>query len=142
MKNGLNQDFYKWIDDVRKAIRKKDELEKKIKYYERRLNSCKGVTYDVLGGRGNSRSNEDNQIYWIDRISKTKKAISYLNKPINYYECFKIQVGSQEKLLLQGYVIKCKSIRQIAEELNVSSSMIMKIMNNLSKKYSKENITN
>jgi len=73
-KNGLNAEFYKWIDDVRRAMRKEKELQEKLRYYNMRFVGCKSVSYDRIGSAGTSGAEKD-LYYWLDKIDVTERRL-------------------------------------------------------------------
>jgi len=70
LKNGLNQEFYMWIDDVRRAFRKKEELEIELKEFERRLNGYNAVSYDLIGEKSSSTCKESKLLSLLSKIEE------------------------------------------------------------------------
>ena len=66
---GLNEPFYKWIDDVRRAMRKEKELHEKLELYNMKLIGYKGVSYDRIGSSGSRSSRDSELLYWLEKLS-------------------------------------------------------------------------
>lgn len=94
-KTGINAPFYKWLDDVRRAMRKEKELQEKLKFYERQLISCKGVSYDRIGSASTS-PNEKDLLYWIDKISIVKRDLVECSNLIEDYLLLTSQLSIAE----------------------------------------------
>lgn len=90
-KTGLNAEFYKWIDDVRRAMRKEKELQEKLRYYNMKLTSCRGMTYDRIGSAGTACGERD-LYYWIEKIEETKKELSGISTKLNQRDSFMDQL--------------------------------------------------
>lgn len=80
-KPGINDPFYKWIDEVRRAIRKEKELKEKLAYYNVKMIGYKGVVYDRIGSAGTSGV-ENDLYYWMDKIHSTEIELSRHKKNI------------------------------------------------------------
>jgi hypothetical protein len=72
---GLNEPFYKWIDDVRRAIRKEKELLEKLEFYNMKLIGYKGVSYDRIGSSGSRSSGDSELLYWLDKVDQLESII-------------------------------------------------------------------
>lgn len=83
-KPGLNEPFYKWLDEVRKAIRKEKELKEKLAYYNVKLIGYKGVVYDRIGSVGTSGSEKD-LYYWMDKIRGIDEKLVQVNRIITKF---------------------------------------------------------
>lgn len=81
-KPGLNEPFYRWLDEVRRAIRTEQELKEKLEYYNVKLVGYKGVVYDRIGSVGTA-GNEMDIYYWMDKIKITEDRISQTRYILN-----------------------------------------------------------
>ncbi len=98
-KTGINEPFYKWLDDVRRAMRKEKELQEKLKLYERKMISCKGVSYDRIGSTSTS-PNEKDLLYWIEKINETEKMLKLnLYFTTRYYVFYNLLSETQRIIL-------------------------------------------
>jgi len=79
---GLNEPFYKWIDDVRRAMRKEKELQEKLEFYNMKLIGYKGVSYDRIGSSGSRSSGDSELLYWLDKIAQAEINIEQNNKKL------------------------------------------------------------
>ena len=98
---GLNEPFYKWIDDVRRAMRKEKELQEKLEFYNMKLIGYKGVSYDRIGSSGSRSSGDSELLYWLDKIDKTEKQIVKYLVIIDMYNLFSLTLPSDMKNLLE-----------------------------------------
>ncbi|MBU1142350.1 MAG: hypothetical protein KKH92_01755 [Firmicutes bacterium] len=80
---GLNEPFYRWIDDVRRAMRKEKELQEKLEFYNMKLIRYKGVSYDRIGSSGSRSSGDSELLYWLDKIDKVEHAITSFRQVVN-----------------------------------------------------------
>jgi hypothetical protein len=97
-KTGLNAEFYKWIDDVRRAIRKEKELREKLRYYERKSIGCNATSYDRIGPQ--STASRQDIYVWLEKIEETKERIDGCNIFINQYHLFKMRLVDVRKGVL------------------------------------------
>lgn len=103
-KPGLNEPFYKWLDEVRRAIRKEKELKEKLAYYNVKLIGYKGVVYDRIGSAGTAGNDKD-LYYWMDRIDATNKTLSEARRLTNQLDEFLILLTENERqVLLKDYL--------------------------------------
>lgn len=137
MKNGSKKDFYKWIDDIKKAYRHKAELEEKLKFYESRLVGYNAVTYDYVGSGSKKNNVESNLLYTIDKIEKVENEILKCSTLIEKYCKFKNSLNNQQTELLRMLVEQNKSKNEIAKKLFVSRSRIYVIIENITSILSK-----
>lgn len=77
-KPGLNEPFYKWLDEVRRAIRKEKELREKLAFYNVKLIGYKGVVYDRIGSAGTAGGEKD-LYFWMDRIHATEVELTVID---------------------------------------------------------------
>jgi len=101
LKPGLNEPFYKWLDDVRRAIRKEKELKEKLAYYNVKLIGYKGVIYDRIGSAGTAGS-EKNMYYWMDKIDETRKLLSFTLEQIKGLDEFSKILSNNERQVLEN----------------------------------------
>jgi hypothetical protein len=86
---GLNEPFYKWIDDVRRAMRKEKELQEKLEFFNMKLIGYKGVSYDRIGTSGSRSSGDSELLYWLDKIDSITRVIKRNAIIINNYFSFR-----------------------------------------------------
>lgn len=103
-KPGLNAPFYRWLDEVRRAIRKEKELKEKLAYYNVKLVGYKGVVYDRIGSAGTA-GNEKDLYYWMDRIEACNKSMVNVHRISNQLDEFLILLTENERqVLFQDYL--------------------------------------
>lgn len=95
---GLNEPFYNWIDDVRRAMRKEKELQEKLEFYNMKLIGYKGVSYDKIGSSGSRSSGDSELMYWLDKISTLEHKITSNQIIISEKSRFLIYLSNDEKL--------------------------------------------
>ncbi len=105
---GLNEPFYKWIDDVRRAMRKEKELQEKLEFYNMKLIGYKGVSYDRIGSSGSRSSGDSDLLYWLDKMDIIEKQVFNNNKIISSYYSFLSKITCDEILLLKQLIIENK----------------------------------
>ena len=103
---GLNEPFYKWIDDVRRAMRKEKELQEKLEFYNMKLIGYKGVSYDRIGSSGSRSSGDSELLYWLDKIDKTQVAITSFEKVINGHKQLLCELNTIEIVVYNGMISK------------------------------------
>ncbi|QLY40198.1 hypothetical protein HF295_04695 [Hujiaoplasma nucleasis] len=131
MKNGSKTDFYKWIDDIKKAYRHKEELEEKLKFYESRLVGYNAVTYDHVGS-GTSKNNvENNLLYVIDKIEKVNKNIERCKSIIERYNNFKNSLNNKQYHILTSLIETNMSRKEIAKQMKLSRSRFYQLINQI-----------
>lgn len=118
---GLNEPFYKWIDDVRRAMRKEKELQEKLEFYNMKLIGYKGVSYDRIGSSGSRSSGDSELLYWIDKIAHLEHMIIQNKSSLVSYSNFIEQLQQKDRLAL---ISKINYIR-IPNLYNQSSSKII-----------------
>ncbi|MEW6606284.1 MAG: hypothetical protein AB1414_02355 [bacterium] len=116
---GLNEPFYKWIDDVRRAMRKEKELQEKLEFYNMKLIGYKGVSYDRIGSSGSRSSGDSELLFWLDKIDIIEKHVFNNNKIISSYYSFISKITCDEILLLKQLTIDKKA--NIKNEVNLYS---------------------
>jgi DNA-directed RNA polymerase specialized sigma subunit len=128
---GSKTSFYKWIDEIKKAYRHKDELEEKLQFYETRLIGYNAVTYDSIGSSTTKNNVEENLLYIIDKIDKVKAKLDKAHKLIDTYISFKSKLKPQEALVLEYLVETSLSKTVIASRLNISRSFFYIILDRI-----------
>ena len=117
---GLNEPFYKWIDDVRRAMRKEKELQEKLEFYNMKLIGYKGVSYDRIGSSGSRSSGDSELLYWLDRINLTESRIEKNYKIINDFGVFIDTLRLNEKDVINTIIANNK--------VSLSDSRIVNIL--------------
>jgi hypothetical protein len=97
---GLNEPFYKWIDDVRRAMRKEKELQEKLEFYNMKLIGYKGVSYDRTGSSGSRSSGDSELLYWLDKIDQVEKQLTKNLMTLSNYKLFSNSLPVDLKNLL------------------------------------------
>lgn len=137
MKNGSKTDFYKWIDDIKKAYRHKEELEEKLKFYESRLVGYNAVTYDHVGSGSKKNNVESNLLYVIDKIEKVNKDIQRCKSMIEKYTKFKDSLNIQQSYIISSLVESNLTKIEMANHLSISRSRVYGVIDNLVKGFIK-----
>jgi len=130
---GLNEPFYKWIDDVRRAMRKEKELHEKLEFYNMKLIGYKGVSYDRIGSSGSRSSGDSELLYWLDKIDKTEKQIALNNHVINEFKSFVQELNITEsiiinELLFKGIIIKNSTKKSKSNRYRIINSISVKLL--------------
>jgi DNA-directed RNA polymerase specialized sigma subunit len=123
-----SKDFYKWIDDIKKAYRHKAELEEKLAYYESRLVGYNAVTYDSISSGSNRNHVEDKLLFVIDKIEKVKSKLRNKENQIDNYLSFKSNLTEQEGKVLEYLVEMSLSKIEIAKSTGVSKTRLYDII--------------
>ena len=97
---GLNEPFYKWIDDVRRAMRKEKELQEKLEFFNMKLIGYKGVSYDRIGTSGSRSSGDSELLYWLDKIDQVEKQLTKNSMTLSNYKLFSSSLPVDLKNLL------------------------------------------
>lgn len=118
---GLNEPFYKWIDDVRRAMRKEKELQEKLEFYNMKLIGYKGVSYDRIGSSGSRSSGDSELLYWLDKIANLEYMIIQNESYLEAYSNFIGQLSQSDRSAL---ISKINYIR-IPDQHNQSNSKIV-----------------
>ena len=120
-KTGLNDSFYKWIDQVRRSKRKLSELQDKLEYYKVKLIGYRGISYDQIGSGTSNKNGDENLLYWIDKINQVEDEIEINNEVLRKYENFKNSLKDELKIIL-GSHIERSNVLVILEELGLKRS--------------------
>ena len=128
---GLNEPFYKWIDDVRRAMRKEKELQEKLEFYNMKLIGYKGVSYDRIGSSGSRSSGDGELLYWLEKIDQILVLIEKNEQIIKKYKSFSIKIQKNLSILLET-IIKERKIRK--NEYTLVNSIIREWFSDAAKK--------
>lgn len=134
LNRGLNAEFYKWIDDVRKAYRHKNELVEKLQFYESRLVGYNAVTYDSIRSSSTKNNVEDNLLYVIGKIDKVNERLNRAQKLIDKYISIKNELLPQEICVLEYLVDTSLTKSEIADELFLSRTYVYKLISSIKTK--------
>jgi hypothetical protein len=129
-KSGLNAEFYQWIDDVRRAMRKEKELQEKLKFYNKKLIGCKGVVYDRIGSPGTAGGERD-LYYWIEKIDDVLSKKRIYREVIKKYEIFTKELTVDELTQINTFL----SIEDKASP-RVQNTRTYRIFNSIIRKWS------
>jgi hypothetical protein len=132
-KYGLNEPFYKWIDEVRRAKRKEKELLEKLEYYNVKFMGYKGVNYGGLPGGGRSKGDED-MLYWLDKIDEVGRRLSRLQPTIEKYNIFLNLLESNEKALLSFIIESSLATNDYCEKFKMSKQRYYDSINLIARK--------
>ena len=133
-KTGLNDSFYKWIDQVRRSKRKLPELQEKLEYYKIKLIGYHGISYDQIGSGTSNKNGDENLLYWIDKINQVEDEIEYNKEIINELEVFKSYLNEEQKLFFTVFIDR-KSIASLLEELSLKRSHYYRTLSLIIRKY-------
>ena len=104
LNRGLNEPFYKWIDDVRRAMRKEKELQEKLEFCNMKLIGYKGVSYDRIGSSGSRSSGDSELLYWLDKIDEAEKTIAVYRKILDEYKFLVSTLNDTETIVINDLV--------------------------------------
>src|SRR3989339_712950 len=110
-KTGLNNSFYKWIDQLRRSKRKLPELLEKLDYYKVKLIGYHGISYDQIGSGTSDKKGDENLLYWIDKI----------NQVIMKYQDFNNTLKEEQKIILDSHIDR-SNVLVILRELGIKRS--------------------
>ena len=120
-KTGLNDSFYRWIDQVRRSKRKLSELQEKLEYYKVKLIGYHGISYDQIGSGTSNKNGDENLLYWIDKINHVEDEIEENSEVVKKYEDFKNSLKDEHKIILTAFVER-SNVPVIIEELGLKRS--------------------
>lgn len=120
-RTGLNDSFYKWIDQVRRSKRKLPDLQEKLDYYKVKLIGYHGITYDQIGSGTSNKNGDENLLYWIDKINQVEDELEINNEVIKKYEDFKNSLKEELKIILDSHINR-RNVLAILEELRLKRS--------------------
>lgn len=127
---GLNEPFYKWIDDVRRAMRKEKELQEKLEFYNMKLIGYKGVSYDRIGSSGSRTSGDSELLYWLDKITIIENQIRQANQKLSEYKLVIKKLNDIQKTVLES-IINNQWIEKIKIEIKQSRSRVYQIIDEI-----------
>ena len=120
-KTGLNDSFYRWIDQVRRSKRKLSELQEKLEYYKVKLIGYHGISYDQIGSRTSNKNGDENLLYWIDKINQVEDELEINNEVLRSYEDFKNSLKDELKIILDSQINR-SNVLAMFEELGLKRS--------------------
>ncbi|MEW6606533.1 MAG: hypothetical protein AB1414_03630 [bacterium] len=127
---GLNEPFYKWIDDVRRAMRKEKELQEKLEFYNMKLIGYKGVSYDRIGSSGSRSSGDSELLYWLDKITVIEKRIKEAERILSEYKSIMKNLNDIQKTVLVS-IVNNHWIEKIKIEIKQSRSRVYQIIDEI-----------
>ncbi|MBU1093545.1 MAG: hypothetical protein KKH01_03690 [Firmicutes bacterium] len=127
---GLNEPFYKWIDDVRRAMRKEKELQEKLEFYNMKLIGYKGVSYDRIGSSGSRTSGDSELLFWLDKITAIENRIREVERILSEYKSIMKNLNDIQKTVL-GSIVNNQWIEKIKKEIKQSRSRVYQIINEI-----------
>ncbi len=127
---GLNEPFYKWIDDVRRAMRKEKELQEKLEFYNMKLIGYKGVSYDRIGSSGSRTSGDSELLFWLDKITAIENRIREVERILSEYKSIMMNLNDIQKTVL-GSIVNNQWIEKIKKEIKQSRSRVYQIINEI-----------
>ena len=127
---GLNEPFYKWIDDVRRAMRKEKELQEKLEFYNMKLIGYKGVSYDRIGSSGSRTSGDNELLYWLDKITAIENRIREVERLLSEYKSIMKNLNDIQKTVL-GSIVNNQWIEKIKIEIKQSRSRVYQIIDEI-----------
>src|SRR5690554_1977511 len=117
-RTGLNDSFYKWIDQVRRSKRKLSELQEKLEYYKVKLIGYHGISYDQIGSGISNKNRDENLLYWIDKVNQVEDEIEINNEVLRKYEDFKNSLKDELKIILDSHIER-SNVLVILDELGL-----------------------
>jgi len=131
---GLNEPFYKWIDDVRRALRKEKELQEKLEFYNMKLIGYKGVSYDRIGSSGTRSSGDSELLFWLDKIVYIEKNIENNQKLLKRAKDFYHSLDHINRMTFLFLLHETRLI-DFMHLINMSRSRVYKIIDAISIKW-------
>ena len=116
-KTGLNESFYKWIDQVRRSKRKQYELKEKLDFYNMKLIGYKGVSYEYTGSAVIDARGDETLLYWLDKINEVEVLIDNNEKIIKEFKRFKSTLKQELREVLLAIIERKK-----LDELSIKRS--------------------
>lgn len=120
-KTGLNESFYKWIDQVRRSKRKQYELQEKLDFYNMKLIGYKGVSYEYTGSAVIDARGDETLLYWLDKINEVEVSIDNNEKILKEFKRFKSTLKQELREVLLA-IIERKNIQVVLDELSIKRS--------------------
>lgn len=123
-KPGLNEPFYKWLDDVRRAIRKEKELLEKLEYYNMKFVGYKGVNYERIGSSSSSGKGDEELLYWLEKIDQVQDQLKKVKNVLTEASSFRSKLNESQVVVFDHMINKSQTIKQLQEKLKVNNSRI------------------
>lgn len=120
-KTGLNESFYKWIDQVRRSKRKQYELQEKLDFYNMKLIGYKGVSYEYTGSAVIDARGDETLLYWLDKINEVEVLVDNNEKILKEFISFKSTLKQELREVLLA-IIERKNIQVVLRELSIKRS--------------------
>jgi len=134
-KYGLNAPFYKWLDDVRRAMRKEQELLQKLEYYNVKFVGYQGITYDKIGSSsGNNSKGDQNMLYWLDKIAEVEKKLDTVVQTLFLYQIFYSRLDAVERTIIVGLLKPNLRIEKLIEEMSLDRKRYYQVINQIVRK--------
>ncbi len=135
LSRGLNAEFYKWIDDVKRAYRQKAEFEEILKFYESKMASYSSVTYDSIQVHTTNNNTEKKLFFYLQKIDQINSKIKRLDNTISIYIEWVGKLYNSDRKILENLVLYQKTTNDIARELKCSRKNVYRIINNIARIY-------
>jgi len=129
-KPGLNEPFYKWLDDVRRATRKEKELLEKLEYYNMKFVGYKGVNYERIGS-SSSGSGDKDLLYWLEKIDQVNYQLKKVKKILEDAVSYRSKLNENEVIVFDHLLFKLETLKHVQERLNVNRSRLFVIKTNI-----------
>lgn len=135
-KPGLNEPFYKWLDDVRRAIRKEKELLEKLEYYNMKFVGYKGVNYERIGSSTSSGQGDKELLYWLEKIDQVDNQLKKVQIILLELSIFREKLADNEAIVFNHLLLNIEAKKIVQEKLNISRSRIYAISTSFISKWS------
>ena len=133
-KTGLNDSFYKWIDQVRRSKRKLTELQEKLQFYNMKFIGYNGVSYEFSGSKTGGSKGDENLLYWMGKIDTVNKELQILDEVIRKYDDFLETLNViEQKVLTQ--LVSLSSLKAISLQLDVKTESLIQIRTRIANKW-------
>lgn len=117
-KTGINESFYKWIDQVRRSMRKQLELKEKLDFYNMKVIGYKGASYEYTGSAMIDTIGDETLLYWLDKINEVEVLIDNNEKIMKNFISFKSILKQELRDVLLA-IIERKNIQVVLDELSI-----------------------
>lgn len=132
-KTGLNDSFYNWIDNIRKATRVRNELQEMLDYYNVKLIGYKSLNFDFLGISTSFRSDEI-LLYWMDKIDMATRKMKVVEHTLKDFQDFYNELEDIEKRILLEIIMYSK-LKDIAVKIGMTTDSVGQIRTRISNKW-------
>ena len=133
-KTGLNDSFYKWIDQVRRSKRKLTELQEKLQFYSMKFIGYNGVSYEFSGSKTGGSKGDENLLYWMGKIDAVNKELQILEEVIRKYDDFFETLNVIEQRVLTQ-LVSLSSLKAISLQLDVKTESLIQIRTRIANKW-------